>query len=145
MFSLTGINFFIWTLKWSHVDTSVNVCDSNVSGIGSCSKLGRGSYLSYQDTFVWRTFLWNDSKNCGGSIPPSPLPSCTIMIQRAYLKEPDWIIESLKKVGQVFWLKFGEFDKLTFYLEFPYMLIYKTCQTFFCQIDYFADVSHQTL
>jgi len=39
---------------------------TKTSGIGSSSKLG-GSYLSYQDTFVWRKiiFLWSDSKNWG--------------------------------------------------------------------------------
>jgi len=33
-----------------------------------------GTYLSYQDTFVWRkiTFLWSDSKNWGAPVPLAP-------------------------------------------------------------------------
>ena len=41
------------------------------SGVGSCSKLGGGGYLSYRDGFIWRkiTFLWSVSKT-GGLQPP---------------------------------------------------------------------------
>jgi len=43
--------------------------------IQQCRKLfrtGRGGYLSYQDTFVWRkiTFLWSDSKTAWGAEAP---------------------------------------------------------------------------